>query len=146
MKKIVWIGLILGSVACANPEKETGSSYRKIDESPSPWHEEAIDEPIQVEEIEEELEKEEDKEEVADDHGVGGTYSSGVFRIYGNGSGSSSSSLLPQEVPKQDTSLKKPKTYTYDPSEYDDPEEYADDAYGVDYDDWDEAYDAWFDY
>ena len=34
----------------------------------------------------------------------------------------------------------------YDPVDYDDPEEYADDAVGHDFDDWDEAYDYWEDY
>ncbi len=33
-----------------------------------------------------------------------------------------------------------------DPADYDDPEEYADDAWGVDFDDWDDAYDYWEDY
>ncbi len=33
-----------------------------------------------------------------------------------------------------------------DPADYDDPEEYADDAYGEDFDDWDDAYDYWEDY
>jgi len=33
-----------------------------------------------------------------------------------------------------------------DPADYDDPEEYADDADGVDFDSWDEAYDYWEDY
>ncbi len=33
-----------------------------------------------------------------------------------------------------------------DPADYDDPEEYADDAWGEDFDDWDEAYDYWEDY
>ena len=33
-----------------------------------------------------------------------------------------------------------------DPEDYDDPEEYADDAWGDDFDDWDEAYDYWEDY
>ena len=34
----------------------------------------------------------------------------------------------------------------YDPADYDDPEEYADDAWGTDFDDWDEAYEYWEDY
>ena len=41
------------------------------------------------------------------------------------------------------------RTYNYpvnDPADYDDPEEYADDAWGEDFDDWDEAYDYWEDY
>ena len=38
------------------------------------------------------------------------------------------------------------KTYThkdYDPDDYDSPEDYADDAWGNDFDDWDDAYDYW---
>ena len=38
------------------------------------------------------------------------------------------------------------KHYMYDPADYDDPEEYADDAWGTDFDDWDEAYEYWEDY
>ena len=41
------------------------------------------------------------------------------------------------------------RTYNYlnnDPEDYDDPEEYADDAWGDDFDDWDDAYDYWEDY
>lgn len=37
-------------------------------------------------------------------------------------------------------------TLNNDPEDYDDPEEYADDAWGDDFDDWDEAYDYWEDY
>ena len=34
----------------------------------------------------------------------------------------------------------------HDPADYDSPEDYADDAWGVDFDDWDDAYDYWEDY
>lgn len=37
-------------------------------------------------------------------------------------------------------------TLNNDPEDYDDPEEYADDAWGDDFDNWDEAYDYWEDY
>ncbi len=37
-------------------------------------------------------------------------------------------------------------TLNNDPADYDDPEEYADDAWGDDFEDWDEAYDYWEDY
>ncbi len=37
-------------------------------------------------------------------------------------------------------------TLNNDPEDYDDLEEYADDAWGDDFDDWDEAYDYWEDY
>ena len=45
----------------------------------------------------------------------------------------------------------KPGTRTYntlnnDPADYDDPEDYADDAGGDDFDDWGDAYDYWEDY
>lgn len=33
--------------------------------------------------------------------------------------------------------------YDYDPDDYDSPEDYADDAWGDDFDDWDDAYDYW---
>jgi len=33
--------------------------------------------------------------------------------------------------------------YDFDPDDYDDPDEYADDAWGNDFEDWDDAYDAW---
>ena len=37
-------------------------------------------------------------------------------------------------------------TLMNDPADYDDPEEYADDAWGEDFEDWDDAYDYWEDY
>ncbi|WP_289460613.1 hypothetical protein [Lactobacillus intestinalis] len=150
MKKWIWLCLILGLTGCAKEESHT---YHKVDESPSPWHEEAAleedreeEEPVAEEYIEIEDEEEEEDE---DRSGVSGTYSSGVFKIYGSGGSSSSGTggsagSVPSSQQKPSSS--KSKMYTYDPSEYDDPEEYADDAYGVDFDDWDEAYDAWFDY
>lgn len=33
--------------------------------------------------------------------------------------------------------------YYTDPDDYDNPEDYADDAWGIDFDDWDDAYDYW---
>ena len=33
-----------------------------------------------------------------------------------------------------------------DPADYDNPEDYADDAWGSDFEDWDDAYDYWEDY
>ena len=41
------------------------------------------------------------------------------------------------------------KTYNdleFDPVDYDDPDDYAEDAWGVDFDDYDDAYDYWEDY
>lgn len=50
-------------------------------------------------------------------------------------------------------SKKKSSSYTkdysdleFDPIDYDDPDEYADDAWEVDFDDYDDAYDYWEDY
>ena len=54
----------------------------------------------------------------------------------GTGGGTSSGS----------TSTRTYNTLNNDPGDYDDPEEYADDAWGDDFDDWDEAYDYWEDY
>lgn len=36
--------------------------------------------------------------------------------------------------------------YEFDPEDYDSPEDFADDAWGHDFEDWDDAYDAWEDY
>lgn len=36
--------------------------------------------------------------------------------------------------------------YYTDPDDYDNPEDFADDAWGLDFDDWDDAYDYWEDY
>ena len=52
---------------------------------------------------------------------------------------------------KPSGSTTKPSTRTYntlnnDPADYDDPEDYADDAWGDDFDDWGDAYDYWEDY
>ena len=35
---------------------------------------------------------------------------------------------------------------SYDPDDYDSPEDFADDAWGNDFDDWDDAYDYWEDW
>ena len=48
------------------------------------------------------------------------------------------------------TSTRKNKSYSKDykmndPMDYDSPEDYADDAWGVDFEDWDDAYDYWED-
>ena len=37
-------------------------------------------------------------------------------------------------------------TLNNDPADYDDPEDYADDAWGDDFEDWGDAYDYWEDY
>ena len=38
------------------------------------------------------------------------------------------------------------RNYTVDPDDYDNPDDFADDAYGSDFDDYDDAYDYWEDY
>lgn len=38
------------------------------------------------------------------------------------------------------------RNYSVDPDDYDNPDDFADDAYGSDFDDYDDAYDYWEDY
>ena len=59
-------------------------------------------------------------------------------------SSSSKSSNYSYSSSKKSSSTKKEPFH--DPADYDDPEDYADDAWGVDFDDWDDAYDYWEDY
>ena len=52
---------------------------------------------------------------------------------------------------KETTSSQEKTTGDYsdlinDPADYDNPDDYADDAWGVDFDDWDDAYDSWENY
>ncbi|MCR4648863.1 MAG: hypothetical protein K5776_07270 [Lachnospiraceae bacterium] len=44
------------------------------------------------------------------------------------------------------SSKKNYKDLEFDPDDYDNPDEYADDAWEVDFDDYDDAYDYWEDY
>ena len=44
------------------------------------------------------------------------------------------------------SSKKEYNTLNYDPDDYDDPDDYAEDAWGVDFDDYDDAYDFWEDW
>lgn len=94
-----------------------------------------------------------------------GTYISVNSEKYKNGDLSDTGYLetqIPKPKPPEET-VEKPKLTAeerkqlkkqleednareYDPADYDDPEEFADDAFGVDYDDWDEAEEAWYDY
>ena len=61
---------------------------------------------------------------------------------------------LPTPTPKPEsssgssggTSNPKEKPLYNDPADFDDPEEYADEAWGTDFDDWDEAYEYWENY
>ena len=67
-----------------------------------------------------------------------GSSNSGSSKSSGSNSGRSSSG--------SSSSTTTYNTLWNDPADYDDPEEYADDAYGEDFDDWDDAYDYWEDY
>ncbi|MCR5650788.1 MAG: hypothetical protein K6F86_06355 [Lachnospiraceae bacterium] len=60
-------------------------------------------------------------------------------RNYDSGTGSSTRS-------SKSTGTSTYRKLNNDPEDYDDPEEYADDAWGDDFDSWDEAYDYWEDY
>ncbi len=74
--------------------------------------------------------------------GTGGGTSSGTSKTYTSTySGGSTSSRS-----SGSTSTRTYNTLNNDPEDYDDPEEYADDAWGDDFDDWDDAYDYWEDY
>lgn len=44
------------------------------------------------------------------------------------------------------SSKKEYNTLNYDPDDYDDPDDYAEDAWGEDFDDYDDAYDYWEDW
>ena len=86
------------------------------------------------------------------------TSSGTMTRSYGTGTEggsatgtnrSSTTSSYSNHVSSGKTSGSTTRTYNTlnnDPEDYDDPEEYADDAWGDDFDDWDEAYDYWEDY
>ncbi|MBQ9887128.1 MAG: hypothetical protein IJM37_09755 [Lachnospiraceae bacterium] len=63
----------------------------------------------------------------------------------------SSVAALNNNSGKGDTSSQEKTTRDYsdlinDPADYDNPDDYADDAWGVDFDDWDDAYDFWENY
>ena len=57
-----------------------------------------------------------------------------------------SPNLSAEERKRLKKQLEEENAREYDPADYDDPEEFADDAFGVDYDDWDEAEEAWYEY
>ena len=59
-------------------------------------------------------------------------------------SGSSSNSY--SKTTSSSSSKKEYNSLNYDPEDYDDPDEYADDAWDEDFDDYDEAYEYWEDY
>ncbi|MBP5495244.1 MAG: hypothetical protein J6X97_09110 [Lachnospiraceae bacterium] len=60
-------------------------------------------------------------------------------------SGSSSSSSY-SKTTSSSSSKKEYNTLNYDPDDYDDPDDYAEDAWDEDFDDYDEAYDFWEDW
>lgn len=60
-------------------------------------------------------------------------------------SGSSSSSSY-SKTTSSSSSKKEYNSLNYDPEDYDDPDEYADDAWDEDFDSYDEAYEYWEDY
>ena len=60
-------------------------------------------------------------------------------------SGSSSSNSY-SKTTSNSSSKKEYNSLNYDPEDYDDPDEYADDAWDEDFDDYDEAYEYWEDY
>ena len=60
-------------------------------------------------------------------------------------SGSSSSGSY-SKTTSSSSSKKEYNSLNYDPEDYDDPDEYADDAWDEDFDDYDEAYEYWEDY
>lgn len=75
-----------------------------------------------------------------------GSYSSGTSsRTYSAGTRSSMGTTSHYSTGNSSGS-RKYNTLNNDPEDYDDPEEYADDAWGDDFEDWDEAYDYWEDY
>ncbi len=75
--------------------------------------------------------------------GTGSYSSSGSHSSSGSYSGSGSSGSSYRRSSGGSTVY---NTLDFDPDDYDTPEDYADDAWGVDFDDWDDAYDYWEDY
>ena len=61
-------------------------------------------------------------------------------------SSSNTSSSSSGKTTSGSSSKKEYNTLNYDPEDYDDPYEYADDAWDEDFDDYDEAYEYWEDY
>lgn len=63
-----------------------------------------------------------------------------------SGSSSSSSTASNNTTNKYSSGSKTYNSLNCDPHDYDSPEDYADDAWGDDFDDWDDAYDFWENY
>ena len=72
--------------------------------------------------------------------------SSGANSSYNSNSSSSSKSSSSYSYSSSKKNSNTKKDIFHDPADYDTPEDYADDAWGVDFDDWDDAYDYWEDY
>ena len=76
-------------------------------------------------------------------HGTSSSKSSSSYKSNYSSGSKSNSSYSYSSSKKNSSSKKEP---FHDPADYDSPEDYADDAWGVDFDDWDDAYDYWEDY
>lgn len=61
-------------------------------------------------------------------------------------SGKTTSSSSSGKTTTSSSSKKEYNSLNFDPEDYDDPDEYADDAWDEDFDDYDEAYEYWEDY
>ena len=74
----------------------------------------------------------------------GKSFSDYVKKDYsGSSAGSSSGSQSSGSHSSSGSSSSGSHSLNNDPDDYDDPEEYADDAWGDDFDDWDDAYEFW---
>ena len=71
-------------------------------------------------------------------------YTSGANKGYCTTHAKSTGKRSTYSSSKKSTTKKKTyNTLDFDPDDYDSPEDYADDAWGNDFDDWDDAYDYW---
>ena len=73
------------------------------------------------------------------------TGSSGKTTSSGS-TGKTTSSSSSGKTTSSSSSKKEYNSLNFDPEDYDDPDEYADDAWDEDFDDYDEAYEYWEDY
>lgn len=64
----------------------------------------------------------------------------------GSSSGKTTSSSSSGKTTSSSSSKKEYNSLNFDPEDYDDPDEYADDAWDEDFDSYDEAYEYWEDY
>ena len=75
-----------------------------------------------------------------------GSSSSSSSGSSSSGTGSKTTSSSSGKTTSGSSSKKEYNTLNYDPEDYDDPDEYADDAWDEDFDDYDDAYEYWEDY